>query len=114
MLSCSCDLYNCADFYEVPEDFSKLDTKRGRRCKSCNSLIKTNDLCVELRRWRDPKDDIEERIYIDEVPIGDLYYCEKCGEIFFNLSELGYCLNPEISMQEYLKYYHEITGFKNQ
>lgn len=41
--------------------------------------------------------------------------CERCGEISLNLHALGYCIFlEEVNMEEMLKEYHKITGFKSR
>jgi len=74
-------------------------------------------------RERYPYDDIESQIktglYIEDalaqeptIRIADHYHCEVCGEIWLNLTAIGYeCLLPAENMQSALKEYQEITGF---
>lgn len=115
MLSCSCDTDDYGWYFESPNDFTQLETKRRKRCCSCKELIDIGSLCVELARHRSPRNDIEEKIWGDMVSLASYYMCESCGEILFNLGELGYCLyldTSENSMQTALKEYWEITGFK--
>ena len=132
MLSCSCDYDyefdpgEWAYIFSGKEDFSALDTKRGKRCCSCNALIRVGDLCIKYPRYRYPYNDIESRIkhgcalddcFSDEpiIRIADHYQCEKCGEIYLNLSDLGYdCLLPCENMHEALAEYHEISGFNHK
>ena len=114
MLSCNYDDDNAEWFYYPPNDFSKLETLRGKRCTSCGVLVKPRDLVIKLPRTRSPRSEIEERIYGDgpeAVPMATWYLCEACGEIFLNLYELGYCLDPTELMADYLSEYQEETGF---
>jgi len=104
-LSCSCggdyDWY-----YNAPEDFIKFKPKRRKRCCSCGELINIGSDCLEFDRYK-----ISE--YGDEIYLASKFMCEKCGEIFLNLSDLGYCLTIGIySMQECLEEYWELTGFE--
>ena len=49
------------------------------------------------------------------IKIADHYHCEKCAEIWLNLTIIGYeCLSPSENMKKYLKEYQEMTGFKKQ
>ena len=48
----------------------------------------------------------------DDKERGYHYHCEKCGEIYLNLTALEYCFSPNESMPELLKQYHELSGFK--
>ena len=126
-LSCSCDYDYDYDpgqwvyWFDNTLDFEPLDTTKRRRCCSCNKLIDIGSLCVKYGRARYPWNEIEARIHgvdwecFEEPPmsIADHYHCEKCGEIYLNLIDLGYeCLSPSEKMSEALKEYHEITGFK--
>jgi len=115
MLSCTCrddyDLDGDTWAFFPPDDFSKLQTARRRRCCSCKILIDIGADCLKFPRIRGPKTDIEERIMGEEIPMTDLYMCEPCGEIYLNLSAVGYCLDITEYMQHCLEEYHELTGF---
>ena len=114
MLSCSCNYDDDSGgwYYYSPHGFSTFRLKRRRRCCSCNDLINIGNLCVIFDRYRNIMSDIEERIYGDEVPLADFFMCEVCGEIYFNLSEIGYCITLENNMQDLLSEYREMTGFR--
>jgi len=116
-LNCSCgEAYDCDWYYQPSEDFSVLDTKRSRRCRSCNTLIKPGSDCLSFIRTREPLNDIEEEIYgsgWDSVPLATWYQCLKCGEMYLNLHALGYCIEPDENIFALLKEYHELTGFKS-
>jgi predicted RNA-binding Zn-ribbon protein involved in translation (DUF1610 family) len=102
--------------YIVPDDFSRLETKRRRRCSSCKDLINIGSECLRFERIRAPYTDIEAEIVGDdaEIPMSPFYQCEKCGEIYFNLNAIGYCISPDSNMEELLKEYWEMTGFKGE
>ena len=130
-LSCSCD-YDDWDFepgqwtywFEDSSDFIPLDTLKRKRCCSCNELIDIGSLCIKYPRKRYPHTEAESRIRTgmwledsmnDEpcIQMADHYHCERCGEIFLNLTDLGFnCLSPNENMEQSLKEYHEMTGFK--
>ena len=115
MLSCSCQEWDGDGWGYISEaDFSVLATKNRRRCCSCKDLIGVGSMCVKFDRLRNPKNDIEERIHGDEVHLAAYYLCEKCGEIFLNLDALGYCMDIRGDMNERLREYHELTGFKKE
>lgn len=98
-----------------PEKFTMLNTKHRRRCKSCGNLIDIGSMCVEIERFQFPQNEIQCRIYGDwdvEIDLASYWLCESCGEIWFNLEALGYCLDPEGDMRENLREYWELTGFK--
>lgn len=127
-LSCSCDVDWDPEpgewtywFEDDSLDFEKLSTSKRKRCCSCKELIDIGSLCIKYSRFRHPRNEIESRIYgIDwecfEEPIikiANHFHCEKCGEIFLNLTDLGFeCLWPGEDMNGSLKEYHEMTGFK--
>lgn len=114
MLSCSC---NTGDDYEQwylrPHDFEKFDKNRRKRCCSCKKLISQGAVCLRFERARTTNTDIEERIYGDEVPLADKFMCEWCGEMYFNLTEAGYCYSLCDSIPEMMKEYWELTGFSS-
>ena len=118
MLSCSCyDDDECAWYYNSLEKFIPLATKhnRRRRCCSCHKPIDIGASVVRIDRWRPPRDEIELRIarHDDaEIPLAAWFLCEECGEIFLNLNAIGYCIDVSESMQDLLKEYHEMTGWK--
>lgn len=117
MLSCSCD-YELdspgAWAYYPPKDFTKLDTKRRKRCCSCGQLIDVGGECLNFQRERAAYTDIEVRISGEIVGMAPLYMCEACGEIFLNLDALHYCLDITKPMAGYLDEYHRLTGFKKE
>jgi hypothetical protein len=115
-LTCECPYeYDAAEWYFYPpDDFTRLDTRRRKRCSSCGKLIDIGAECLKFDRRREPKSDVEESIYGDgdTVPLAPLWMCETCGEQFLNLEALGYCIDPTENMMELLKEYQEMTGFE--
>ena len=114
-LSCSCPDWDDADaiYFYPPDDFTILSSKKACRCSSCNELIRVGESCAKFERVRYPRSEVEARIYGDgcEIPIAPRWLCEKCAEVYFNLSDIGYCVTPEDDMDELLKEYHGLTGF---
>ena len=130
-LSCSCDFdhdFEPGQWLYIVRIGEKLDFQpfpgpRRKRCCSCNTLIDLGSPCLIHMRERYPYDDIEAQIktglYIEDalaqeptIQLSDHYHCEICGEIWLNLTAIGYeCLFPAENMQSALKEYHEITGF---
>jgi hypothetical protein len=107
-LSCSC--YTGGDiewWWYNPDDYSTLDTSRRKRCKSCGVLIDIGATVAKFRRTRYPRNDVEERIYgeAEEIPQAPWYHCEACADQFFNLSELGFCVDPTDNMRELVREY---------
>jgi len=109
MLSCSCD-DDYDNWVEPAKDFEPLSTKRSRRCGSCEKKIAVGEICLNFKHWRNPRSDYEESRHGDEVLLADLYMCESCGEIWLNLTDLGYCLSFG-DIRDDLQYYWEMTGF---
>ncbi|MEJ2043670.1 MAG: hypothetical protein P8X74_03765 [Reinekea sp.] len=121
-LSCSCDYdYEFEEgdwYYDICDpDFEPLNFKRSKRCCSCGELIKPGGLSLAHIRVRYPYDELESRkklsLDLDDameheasIRIADHHQCEKCGEIWLNLQEVGFeCLSPAENMQEMLKEY---------
>lgn len=112
-LTCNC----CEDddakwYFDKPRYFTCLDTRRRKRCSSCGKLIDIGAECLKFTRWRNPKSDVEEDIYGDDVPLAPLWMCKTCGEQYLNLDALGYCIDPTENMMELLEEYQEMTGFE--
>ena len=108
MLSCKCAFDGDAEsYYSCNHDFTVLQTSTKKRCQSCQKLINKDATVVKFDRWRDPRSDVEENIYISEVPLAPWYYCEECGGLWLTLSGLGYCLkignNIQNDMEDYRK-----------
>lgn len=112
MLSCSCDFNSDGWYYYLPDGFSRFSRKRRKRCCSCHQFIEIGAQCVEFLRYRTAITEVEERICGDEIKLASWYMCEWCGEMFFNLESLGYCLTLGDSMKKSLKDYWNLTGFK--
>ncbi len=96
--------------YWPPTDESTLETKRSRRCCSCNDLVKPGSVVVIFPRFRSPNHCVEEEIYGDEVPLATWYMCEKCGDMYWSLSELGFCIMLGEEMRELTREYAEVYG----
>jgi hypothetical protein len=117
-LSCSCyfDPYEDGAWsYESPDDYQALDRRRAVRCASCRALIRPGDTAIKFTRWRSVVSDIEARIYGDdgEVPLGPMFHCEVCADLFFSLIELGFeCVAPDENMRELVQEYAEMRAIK--
>ena len=109
-LSCSCGDYDGAEWvWFGPDDFQTYAGTRRKRCKSCKAMIKKDSLCVEFKRAREPHWEIEVNIWGEgyEVPLASYWLCERCGEIYFNLDALGFCVNPDDNMEASLEQYRK-------
>lgn len=94
-ISCECDFDGDGWVYHhaVPLDFKPLATKRAHRCCSCHALVKPGAEIVELERYRNARNDIEERIYGEgcDVPMASWILCEECGGLFMAIHDLDVC-----------------------
>lgn len=112
-LSCYCD--GDYDFwYYAPDDFSTLTTKRGRRCYSCRTWVLPGATVAKFDCWRSPENNIEERIYGDEVPMPDRFMCEECAGLFFSLTDLGYCYELGESVRDLVREYAQMQAARTK
>ncbi len=98
-LSCSCDFDGDFEwYYYPPNDYSKLSTTRRVRCNSCNDLIYIGSIIALFTIYSGD----------GKVQLADRILCEKCSDIYFSLSELGFeCVAPNENMIELAKEYHD-------
>ena len=114
-LSCSCgDDDGCAWYFYIPSDFSKLETKRSRKCCSCGTKIKPSDDCVEFDRYKGAESEVEERIYGDcgEIPLASWYMCESCGGVYLSATELGMCFDLDGNIKDQVREMNFDGGLK--
>lgn len=111
MTVCGCD-YDGDTFRDTADDFSRMP-KRSRRCRcaSCKKMLNEGDTVLALRCFRQPRCDIEERLYVDEVPLATKYLCERCGEILMNLESAGNCVLLDGNLEGDLRQYWDMTDF---
>ena len=111
-LTCECN----SDWYpepgdwfwpDSPDDYKTFPFKRRRACCSCGELIGVGAIAVEFERVKAPKSNIEIVIYGDDgqIPIASDWMCERCGDLYFSIEELGYCVTPREDMRELAKEY---------
>ncbi len=113
-LSCGCsyEWEGEGECYFHPHNYSEMPyLGRRKKCKSCGKTINMGEVVAEFQRMRAPLSEIEERISGEEIYLASFYHCEECADIFFNLDELGFCMNLyEDNMgdllDEYKKDYH--------
>jgi len=113
-LSCECDYDGDAEwYYNTPDDYAPLSTKRSRKCCSCKERIAVGDLSLRFSRWKHPEyGSIAEKIYGEgsEIPIADWWMCERCGDLYLSLAELKFCVDPGDDMRELVREYAELYG----
>ena len=118
MLSCTCNESIYGDpgewWYFPPdaEDMKPFQGKRRKRCSSCKTLIEIGEDSLEFKRERSPWTELEEDINGCEIPISSMFFCEKCSEIYLNLTAAGYCFGPQDNTGDALMDYWMLTGFK--
>ena len=116
-LSCSCQEWEGDGwaFWLMNEEFEPFVGKRKKQCCSCGTDIVHLQPCLTFCRGRGPRNSVEEKIYGDPsdpcVPLAPYHMCEKCGETYLNLVNVGFCVDITDYMQHDLEDYHELTGF---
>lgn len=111
-ISCASDSFDsdaCDWWWIWDQAQTTIQTKRSRKCCSCSEKIKVGDTATKIKRFRGPKNDIEESIYGDEVALAPWFLCETCSDLAMSLDELGFCfdLGGE-SLKDQIKEYREI------
>jgi hypothetical protein len=110
-MSIHCDYGDYGDFdwhWAKSSEELPLDTKRSRKCCSCKATIKVGELTTKVYRSRPPNNEIEERIYGDEVPMSTWHLCETCGDLALSLDELDFCYSlGDQSLKDQIKEYRE-------
>ena len=110
-LYCECPSDDHEYFYEEPTE-KPFEGKRGKRCKSCKTMVKPGELALIFPVWRQARTDIEDRIHGDEVPLTDRVLCETCGDLWSALEEKGFCLTLGDNMHELVAEYARVYGPK--
>ena len=111
-LSCSCDSeYDW--YFDPPKDYTIFPLNGRRKRCTCGILIEHGATCIKFRCWRTPKDDIEESIHGEEVPMADKWLCERCADLYFSFYELGYeCVQPGESMVDLAEEYADEKSYE--
>lgn len=111
-LSCDCDTED--RWYYESDDYTILTTSKRKRCASCNSLIDISAICALFTRYRATKTDIEEKIYGEEIRLADAYMCECCSDLYFSITELGYCVDLSDNMHDLVREYRDMVNDPDQ
>jgi len=116
-LSCSCyhELEPGDIRWDWPSDYSTLQTKRTRKCVSCDDKIGIGDVVAQFLRYKVPEYQIEINIYGEDTehgpPRATHYHCERCADLMFSLLELGFdCISIYDDMRRLVKDYSELYG----
>ena len=93
-LSCSCSEWDGDGWwYETPEEYAPLATKRARKCCSCEARIAVGDLSMRFPRFcNTDEDSVSYRINGDTMQLATWYMCEGCADQYLNLTALGFCI----------------------
>ena len=77
-----------APFLSWPLDFKPMDTKRAKRCCSCQTLVRPGDDIVGACVTNNARSDIEERIYGEgcDVPMASWILCEEMRRLVYGHS----------------------------
>jgi len=96
-------------YYDFDDDFSITD--KNRKCFDCNKKIKFGEYFLNGWQWRYNENG-------EEIGHHKICLCEKCAEIFCNLSDLGYIISlgarGEKTLQEDLETYKSISRKTNE
>jgi len=112
-LACECDTDWCPEpgdwmwSGDVSDDYKPLTGQRRKRCCSCKELIDIGALVIEHGRAKIPESEIEISIWGEDgqIPIASDWMCECCGDLYWSLDELGYCVSPREDMRQLVKDY---------
>ena len=107
-LSCDCQGFDTTSwfYHEYSEWFIPYPNKRRKGCANCKKLIAKDDDCIKFERAR-------EDMFGEWIHLAPKYLCERCGEIFLTLSNLGYCLRlGQGEVDVALAEYWAMTGFR--
>lgn len=98
-LSCYCDNDDAEWYFHEPDlahAYTPLATKRSRKCCSCKARIAVGDLSVRFTRLKYAEwGTVEARIYGEgcEVDLVPWFMCERCGDLYYSLTDLGFCVS---------------------
>ena len=114
-LTCICDETSDPEwFYDPPCDYTVAPARpnRRRRCRSCRTPIEHGAICASFRRWRGPLGKVEATIRGEEaeITLAPWWMCETCADLYFSLSELGFCIDIAQSMQTLVREYADIAA----
>lgn len=121
-LSCECPDGGFVDwFYESPDDYMEMDYRplrlellfggqlikvRRKRCSSCKDFIQQGSMVAKFTRFRGALTNKEARARGDIIKLAPVYLCERCSDLYFSFSELGYtCIAPDEDMLELAEEY---------
>lgn len=111
-LSCGCDFDGDGWYYYAPKDYTTAPKLgRRKRCCSCKQLINLGATALTFDRYRQPSyGSIEEKIFGEgaEIQLASYWMCESCGDQYFNLEALGFCITLPANMHKLREEYVEL------
>ena len=112
-LSCSCD-DGGEWWYYGPKDYITMPVARRKRCVSCRELIGVGAVATRFDRGREPCSWVEESIHGSDgvVDLPPKFMCERCSDLYFSLTDLGFCITLGDEMRELVREYAEVYGPK--
>ncbi|MBU2844033.1 hypothetical protein [Acidithiobacillus thiooxidans] len=116
-ISCAIECDGAAWWWSANMRLLPYDKNRGKRCCSCGDMVRRGAKYIQVERWRDNANEVEERIYGDEVPLASWVVCESCAPIFvkfYNMNvDLGLGVtNLDNLLGEFETLYGPSVGFK--
>lgn len=99
-LTCSCDFEpEPGDwYYSGSKDYMPFPDRRRTRCNNpaCGKLISPDDVVSRFSRVKCPYTEAECKIYGEdgEIPLAPHWLCEECADLYWSISDLGFCASP--------------------
>lgn len=108
-ISCNIESDDAAWWWSTNKELTTYKKSVSKRCCSCKELIKPEQRCIPIERWRNPKNEIEERIYGDDIPLARWFMCEACAPIFVKFLDMEVHINLGVdSLQSLLKEFEKL------
>ena len=104
-LDCYCGQEEWDRYWEPDDDFSVFamppSRRNGYRCVSCKKHIADHNAVLKINVFREEEHYLKPR-----------YLCERCGEIYLNLTAAGQCVIIDRNLKLDLQEYWELSGFQ--
>lgn len=116
-ISCNIESDDAAWWWSTNRKLIPYGQSISKRCCSCKELIKPQQHYLPIQRWRNPKNEIEERIYGDDIPLAHWFVCEACAPILVKFLDMDVHINLGVDtlhnlLQEFEKLYAPSPEFK--
>lgn len=108
-LSCDCGYGDYDWYYEITDE--PYTANSTGRCYGCGGHVRAGDIVRHILdiHWPESDDDLfYDETDPDEKVLGRI--CERCGDLYDSLTELGFCMTAEFgfieaAMEEYRRDY---------